>query len=129
MPKPGWWYLAHPYTCKNEKGDYVFEGEVANFNLANIRAAQLIDLGWKIYSPISHTHVIHCAWPPFVGAQVHAPWYEFDDDFIKTVPFAGIILSPGWEKSGGCQHEKELFESLGGQVLYLHEGEVVRDYP
>jgi len=25
MPKPGWWYLAHPYTCKNEKGDYVFE--------------------------------------------------------------------------------------------------------
>jgi len=127
MVEQGWWYLAHSYTCKNDKGDYIFEGEVANFNMANIRAARLIDLGWHIYSPISHTHPIHAAYPPFVGGQVHAPWYAYDNDFIRTVPFVGIILCPGWEDSSGCRHEKELFEELGRRILFLHEGGVVTD--
>jgi len=125
----GWWYLAHPYTCKDRDGRYIFEGEVANFYLANLRAAQLIDAGWKIYSPISHTHPIHAAYPSFVGGQVHAPWYEYDNDFIRIVPFVGIILSPEWEGSSGCRDEKELFEQLGRKVMYLHRDGIVREEP
>ena len=124
-PRTGWWYLAHRYTTKNNKGDFVFQGEEANYQLVNVIAAKLIELGWRIYSPLSHTHPIHCAWPPFVGGEAHEMWYEFDNDFILTMPFRGIILCPGWHLSSGCRGEKELFESLGREVLYLHEGCVI----
>ena len=119
--KEGLWYLAHPYTCKDAEGRYVLGGEEANFRLCCVRAARLIEAGWLIYSPIAHTHPIHCAWPGFVGQEAHEMWYTLDNEFIRQIPFAGIILAPGWQMSKGCRHEKELFESLGRQVMYLDE--------
>jgi len=117
----GLWYFAHPYTCKDEAGHYLPGAEEANFRLCNLRAARLIERGVLIYSPISHTHPIHCAHPPFVGSQAHEMWYRFDEEFIRRIPFDGIILAPGWEHSVGCRREKTLFESLGRKVKYLHE--------
>ena len=124
----GLWYFAHPYTVKNEKGDYVFEGEEANFRLCNYRAALLIEKGILLYSPISHTHPIHSASPVFAGGQAHGLWYDFDNAFIRIVPFTGIILAPGWQDSKGCKGEKALFEDLGREVRYLHEnGEIASE--
>ena len=71
----GLWYFAHPYTVKDDDGRYVPEGEEANFQLANIRAAELIRLGYNVYSPISHTHPIHRASPTFLGRHEHEVWY------------------------------------------------------
>jgi len=122
--RQGLYYLAHCYTTKNSKGDYVHEGEVANFNLCCIRAAKLIEAGWNIYAPICHTHPIHCAWPNFVGKEVHEMWYSYDEIFIRHANFTGIILSPGWEASKGCCGEKKLFEELGREVLYYCNGAV-----
>ena len=115
--KDGIWYLAHPYTCKDESGNYIAGGEEANFRLCNIRAAKLIERGFLIFSPISHTHPIHVAYPPFVGQSVHKMWYEFDNKIIEQIPFQGIILGPKWEKSVGCRAEKELFLKLCRKVL------------
>ena len=125
----GLWYLAHPYTVKNKKGEYVAGGEEANFQLCNLRAARLIEKGVLIYSPISHTHPIHQIYPPFVGGEVHVMWYEFDNAIIRATPFEGIILSPGWENSQGCRGEKVLFEELGRKVKYLTEHEAISDTP
>jgi len=118
MLKEGLHYFAHPYTCKADDGRYIPEGEAANYRLCNIRAAKLIEAGWLIYSPISHTHPIHIAYPNFVGKEVHDMWYHFDNAFIERVPFRGIILAPGWENSKGCVAEKKLFERLDREVLY-----------
>ena len=119
--KEGIWYFAHPYTCKDEQGNYIFGGEEANYRLCNIRAAKLIEAGYLIYSPISHTHPIHTAYPNFVGKQVHNMWYEFDNEFIRQVPFKGIILAPYWEESKGCSAELIMFMELKRQVMTYRE--------
>ena len=89
--KNGIWYFAHPYTCKDANGNYVSGGEEANFRLCNIRAAKLIEKGYVIYSPISHTHPIHVSYPPFVGQKIHEMWYKFVNENIRQIPFKGII--------------------------------------
>ena len=97
------YYFAHPYT-----GD-----EEGNFNLCCSRSAELIKRGWLVYSPIAHTHPIHRAW---LGTR-NVDWYEFDNAFIRIIPFAGIILAPGWRDSEGCVKERELFKSLNREIL------------
>ena len=116
--KDGLWYFAHPYTCKDANGNYLMGGEDANFRLCCIRSAKLIEMGYLIFSPVSHTHPIHINWPNFVGKQVHEMWYEFDNHFIRGIPFKGIILAPQWRESKGCCGEKALFEELGREVRY-----------
>jgi len=113
----GLWYFAHPYTCKDSKGNYVSEGEEANFNLCNIQAAKLIKAGYNIYAPITHTHPIHRASPELLARHEHELWYQLDNEFIDSVMWKGIILAPDWEKSLGCRAEKERFEAKGLQVL------------
>jgi hypothetical protein len=109
----GLWYFAHPYSCKDKNGNYVPEGEEANFMLCNVRAAKLIQAGYNIYAPISHTHPIHRACPEFLAAHEHEAWYQLDNEFIDKTNWSGIILAPGWEKSSGCRAEKERIESKG----------------
>ena len=117
----GLWYFAHPYTCKDENGNYVPEGEDANFNVCNYRSGRLLARGYNIYSPISHTHPIHRASPVFLARHEHELWYELDLDFIAKTDFTGIILAPGWKSSKGCMLEKETFEDQGKPVLYYDD--------
>lgn len=117
----GLWYFAHPYTCKDKDGKYVFEGEEANFNLANHRAGRLLLLGYNIYSPISHTHPIHRATPEFLAKHEHETWYQLDMNFLEKTQFSGIILAPGWEDSKGCKMEKGWFERKGLPILLFND--------
>ena len=114
----GLWYFAHPYTVKDENGNYVQAGEDANFQICNYRAGRLLARGYNIYSPISHTHPIHMASPLFLGRHEHDMWYELDMDIIRNTDFDGIILAPGWMASKGCVAEKQAFEEMGKRVLY-----------
>ena len=116
----GIWYFAHPYTCKDDEGNYCSGGEEANFRLCCIRSAKLIEAGFIIFSPIAHSHPIHTAWPDFVGKQIHDMWYLIDNRIIDEVPFRGIIMAPKWETSKGCVCEKKRFENLNREVLYYN---------
>lgn len=113
----GLWYFAHPYTCKDKDGNFVPEGEEANFVLCNIRAGELLVRGYNVYAPISHTHPIHRACPDFLARHEHELWYQLDNEVIDKTDWDGIILAPGWEKSSGCKAEKERIESRGLKVL------------
>lgn len=115
------YYFAHPYSVKNLFGDYILFAEDANFRICNVRAAQLIERGYLIYSPISQNHPIHMASPAFLKDEVHEMWYKFDAAFIKQANFAGIILAPGWEDSKGCCAERKLFEERGLELLYYKD--------
>jgi len=117
----GLWYFAHPYTCRDKEGRFLFEGEDANFRICNYRASRLLLLGFNIYSPISHTHPIHSSCPEFLSNQEHELWYELDNEFIDKTDWSGIILAPGWENSSGCVAEKERFEKRELPVLYYEE--------
>ncbi len=123
--KKGIWYFAHPYTCKDKNGNYVPGGEEANFRLCCYRSAKLIEAGYAIISPISHTHPIHMAYPPFVGQQVHDMWYEFDNEMIRQIPFKGIIMAPGWRDSKGCVAEVEMFHKL--DRVQVHYNSIIGD--
>ncbi|MCJ7482607.1 MAG: DUF1937 family protein [Thermodesulfovibrionales bacterium] len=106
----GLYYFAHPYTCVDADGNYVSEGEDANFRICNYRAGRLMSMGYNLYSPISHTHPIHRASPIFLARHEHEAWYYLDLEFIARTNFDGIILAPAWELSKGCQMEREAFE-------------------
>ena len=109
----GMWYFAHPYVCRDKGGNIISEGEEANFNICNARSAELLDKGYNIYSPISHTHPIYRASPNMLARQEHELWYQLDNEFIDCTKWAGIILAPGWENSSGCKAEKERIEAKG----------------
>lgn len=117
----GLWYFAHPYTCKDKNGNYIPEGEEANFVLCNIRAAELLVRGYNVYAPISHTHPIHRACPTFLARHEHELWYQLDNEVIDKTAWSGIILAPGWETSSGCKAEKERIESMDLPVLLYED--------
>lgn len=128
MKSKGFFYFAHPYTCKDvtvPEGvtKYVPEGEQANFELCNQRAARLIELGYNIYSPISHTHPIHRASVAFLARHEHEAWYVLDMEFIGKTKFDGIILAPGYENSKGCIMERDYFQ-VKGLVIMTYEAAV-----
>ena len=116
--KNGLWYFAHPYTARDNDGNYVWEAEEANFKLANYRAGQLLLAGYNIYSPITHTHAIHKATVEFLRSHEHKLWYELDFAFIKHANFTGIILAPGWQRSKGCVEEYLDFRRIGKIILF-----------
>lgn len=117
----GLWYFAHPYTCRDKDGNFVPEGEDANFHICNVRASELLLRGYNVYSPISHTHPIHRACPTFLARKEHEMWYQLDNEFIDKTNWSGIILAPGWEKSSGCKAEKERIEARGLPALFYKD--------
>ena len=116
MESKGLWYFAHPYTVKDADGNYVFEGEEANFRLCCIRAAELLKRGYNVYAPICHTHPIHRACPEFLARHEHEIWYALDNEFIARTDFDGIILAPGWAQSEGCRAEHAAFIDRGALI-------------
>ena len=101
-------YMAHPYSAPTP------EGEAANFKMANEYAAELIELGFEVYSPISHTHPIHME-----IAQDYERWMDLDKQYLYRCD--ALILCPGWENSSGCKVEKEWFEEHGKPVYQYGE--------
>jgi hypothetical protein len=117
----GLWYFAHPYTCKDDNGNYVHAGEEANFRLCCQRSGELLMRGYNIYSPIAHTHPIHIHTPELLRRHEHDMWYGLDNDVIAKTSWEGIILAPRWETSSGCIGEKEQFEARNLPIKYYDE--------
>ena len=111
----GLWYLAHPYTA--DTADEISRNVVS----ADTIAARLINKGYHIYSPISHTHHMH-----LIGASLGfwkvsewQMWMDLDNTFIQHC--TGIILSPNWEQSEGCKIECATFEFAGKKILFAED--------
>ncbi len=109
MKTKGLYYFAHPWTCKDYRGNVITEGETANFNLCAMRAAELILRGYNVFAPIIHTHPIYMSSPEFLSNVEHNLWYDLDNELMSRVAWDGIILAPKWKLSGGCRAEREWF--------------------
>jgi len=98
------WYFAHPYSG-NEEG---------NFNKCNERTVKLLDLGFKVFSPISHSHHLDT-----IQKSSLEKWLEIDFAILDRCD--GIIMAPGWEKSKGCVAEHGRADRKGYEIRLYEE--------
>jgi len=111
----GWYYLAHPYS----------DDPAANVDLSIERTNKLLDLGIKVFNPLTHSHYLDLA-----QQRAATFWYEFDVAILDKMD--GLILSPGWENSRGCILEYGWFQgaiAAGRPIVILHYEDLLKSTP
>lgn len=103
-------YVACPYSHPDA------EKREARFELANDAAAFLMSSGLKVFSPISHSHV--------VARNNNLPtswefWKRQDLEILKHAKGLVVVTADGWETSVGVQAEINEAKRMGIEILYL----------
>lgn len=103
-------YLATPYSK--------FGGglEAAFAEAARI-AARMLQNGFRLYSPIAHTHplAIHGGLDPLD----HGIWLPFDEAMMAKADYLLIAEMDGWRDSKGIAYEIEFFAAAGKPIFRL----------
>lgn len=99
-------YLALPYTGM----------ENISFIRANRKAADLINDGHIVFSPISHSH--------HISLQCDIPgnwetWINLNRSFIEWCDEVWIYCLEGWAQSKGISREIKIADELGKPVKYI----------
>ena len=103
-------YLAIPYSSDNALiREY-------RFQLANKIAAKLMNNGYLVFSPISHTHPIAIAGNLPKDWEY---WKNFDKAYLNYCHKIIIIMAEGWKESKGVQGEIEIAKELGLEIEYI----------
>jgi len=110
-------YLACPYT------DPSFEVRVERFNKATAAAAELIQGGYYVYSPITMTHPIDIVLADEGETLGSDYWVEFDEAFMRFCSELVILKVDGWDRSAGIKREVEFFEREKKPVRYIEPKE------
>lgn len=102
-------YLATPYTRYHLGIERAFED-------ASALAAQLLEAGVRVYSPIAHSHplAIHGKLDPLD----HSIWMPFDEAMMDASCALIVAMMPGWDESKGVDHEIKFF-ARDGKPIYL----------
>lgn len=103
-------YLATPYTHKDH---YMM---VARHLVVNHVAADLMNQGYYIFSPISHTHPIAEAGKLPRGWEY---WQGYDKTILSTCERLIVLQIPGWEESTGVTAEIQIATELGLPIEYI----------
>lgn len=103
-------YLACPYSHE----DPIVRSN--RFFVANKVAAHLIQQGFIVFSPISHSHSI-CVQKGF--PYEYSYWKDQDESFIQWCDEVYIILEDGWEKSVGVREESFLAVENQKSIRYI----------
>jgi hypothetical protein len=85
-----------------------------NLNKCAERCNKLLDLGYVIFSPITHSHQLDIL-------QEREPqfWYHQDLEILRKLD--GIILCPGWKESKGCRREYHEAIEYDKKVLFYED--------
>lgn len=101
-------YLATPYTHKSRFIRWL------RFRKANKAAGQLMEQGFFVYSPISHTHPICVANKlPFDFSF----WSAYDRSFIDWCDVLVVNAVKGWKESKGVTAEIEYANAKGKPLI------------
>lgn len=104
-------YLATPYS----KWPAGIEDA---FQQACILASRLLVAGYKVYSPIAHTH------PLAVYGKLdpldHAIWLPFDEAMMHAADVLIVAHMEGWRESKGVAHEIDFFDRHGKAIFDLN---------
>lgn len=104
-------YLACPYSHPNP------EERELRFLLSCKKAAQLMEQGHIVFSPLSHSHPISKY--TVVEPCDHDFWLRQDLPMIDWCDELWIYQLDGWEKSKGIQVEIKKAESLRKPIQYV----------
>jgi hypothetical protein len=111
QPHAPLYYLATPYS-KYQGGNLE-----AAFVAASKIAADLLVVGYRVYSPIAHTHplAIHSGLDPLD----HSIWMPFDEAIMDAADALMVAQMEGWRESFGINHEIEFFKAARKPIVYL----------
>ena len=103
-------YLACPYSHPE------IRTRLWRVSQADKKAAELMESGNLVFSPLSHSHPIsnHC----IVDPTNHDFWLEQDLWILDICDEMHILCLPGWDESKGIKTEIEHAVSKGVHVVY-----------
>ena len=102
-------YLASPYSHDNSAVREL------RFKLACRAAAQLMQSGFHVFSPIAHAH-------PIAEFGLPKGWgfrKKYDREFVDWCNECAVLCIDGWQESTGVQAEIDLFSQQGKPVVYI----------
>ena len=115
-------YLASPYSNPPEE-------RVRRYRQNLYAAGFLITQGWKIFSPILHSHAVD----QYLGTQKLQPspeyWYDADFPFMTICNRIIVLQLRDWKKSRGVEREISYFwnqrqikaEFMHPATYHIHE--------
>jgi hypothetical protein len=103
-------YLATPYSKWSE-------GLTMAFVEACRLTAKLLQQGYKVYSPIAHTHPI--ATYGNVDPYDHDVWLPFDKAIMDRADVILVATFDGWRESKGVKFEIETFAAAGKPIRFI----------
>jgi len=103
-------YLAVPYSHSDAAIRQM------RFHVVNKVAADLINKGLHIFSPISHSHPLSIDGDLPKGFDF---WMEFDRSFLECCNKLIVLKLDGWDKSLGVKGEIEIATELGIPIEYM----------
>ena len=104
-------YLATPYYHDDEN---IRE---FRYKVATLIATYLMSKGYRVFSPITHSHIINNYLP-----DRFKTWEFYKKQDFPQVAHADeifVICLPGWRKSIGVTDELRLCDMLGKRVEYI----------
>lgn len=107
---PGFSYIGQPFTF------YPHGHSAAAYDGATAAAA-LMKRGFRVFSPIVHSHRI-----AQVGylSQTDGTFWEYQDKpFVDAASSLIVLKLPGWEQSKGLSHEIDQFEKARKPIVYV----------
>jgi len=118
LDRPTRIYLGAPYSHSNPLWMKL------RFELINLAALQLIEDGFIVFSPISHSHPIAAARANPEIIQNYRVWLEQDEHFMEWADLLVVLELPGWRDSKGLRFERDWFEKRNKPVEYCHLNDV-----
>lgn len=103
-------YLASPYSKYPSGIQQAFQD-------VSVLAGKLIQKGYKVYSPIAHTHPI--AIYGNLDALDHSIWLPFDQAIMRACDAMIVAKMETWDQSYGIGEEIKFFNAAGKPVYYL----------
>ena len=105
-------YLAAPYSHSDPKV------RDSRFNAVNKKAAELMEKGHIVFSPISHSHSIS-KYVKNIDACDNEFWLNQDFPFLDICDEMWVLKLDGWKKSDGIKKEISYAEYSGKPIRYI----------
>lgn len=106
-------YLACPYSHSSKAV------RNARVMMADMKAAELMEEGYRVFSPLSHSHDIseYCY---KTDPQDHKFWINQDLWILEVCDELHVVCLKGWTGSFGVTKEIKEAKRLGLEVVYHH---------
>lgn len=117
------YYLASPYTAKDENGNPPSDALLAERAEKSMKAAiELLKQGVYVFAPIAYNS-------PWERHENDLPkewwfWQPYDEAFIARTDALIVLQLDGWQRSTGVREEIEYATSIGHPVIYITEEQI-----